>query len=223
MDASLDSILDSIAPPKTAKVYNSTWEKFLQVSGVTDVNELKEDHFLRYFFNLKSNGIKASTLWTTYSILNNTFQRKTGRKLQVMYPRLTMQLKAYQRGYERKIAKTFTIHEFRAFMQADVTSPYWLLRKAFAAIAWCGGLTCDELHRLTISSLTSTEYGFEVRYNHAKQFSEVKENSFVVPFNRNDRACRRDSLRVVRNSGGCLPPLNSRMHRRIPSTLVNYS
>ncbi len=97
-----------------------------------------------------------------------------------------MQLKAYQRGYTRKTAKTFCLYQLQAFMRADLPSPFWIVRKAFAAIAWSGGLRCDELHRLKIGSLALTEDGYEVTFTHAKQLGEVKVNKFLVPFNRED-------------------------------------
>lgn len=187
-DISMEEILGDMGPKKTGKVYNTTWQGFLDAMGVSTADDLTEKHFLTYFYNLKKNGQKASTLWTKYSMLNNVFQRQTGKKLQIQYPRLTMQLKSYQRGYTRKTAKTFHLHQLQAFMKADLPSPFWIVRKAFAAIAWSGGLRCDELHRLKVGSLELTEDGFEITYAHAKQLAEVKENKFLVPFNREDSA-----------------------------------
>ena len=70
-DISMEEILGDMGPKKTGKVYNTTWQGFLDARGVSTADDLTEKHFLTYFYNLKKNGLKASTLWTKYSMLNN--------------------------------------------------------------------------------------------------------------------------------------------------------
>jgi len=186
-DISIDDILKEIGPVKSEKAYNSLWESFLTFSSVSDATKLEEKEFIRYFHHLKSLGLKASSLWTKYSMLNNVYQRNTGQKLQ-RFPRLTMQLKSYQRGYVRKVAKVFTLQEFQTFIKMDLGTPYWIIRKAFAAIAWSGGLRCHELHRLKIENLHWSSEGCRISFTHSKQLAEEKENTILVPYNMDERS-----------------------------------
>ncbi len=188
-EVSLDDILQDMAPAKSSKAYESVWNDFLTFSCKEDPYQLDEADFMKYFHFLKKSGNqKSSTLWTKYSMLNNVYQRKTGKKLQTLSPRLTLQLKAYQRDYSRKVAAVFTLADFHKFLRLDLPSPYWIVRKAFAAIAWSGGLRCDELHRLTIGSLKKSDDGYVITFSHAKQLLERKENTFLVPFNKADQS-----------------------------------
>jgi len=182
---SVEEILKNIGPVKSEKAYESLWQDFISFANTYDPKLLEEVHFIRYFHHLKQLDLKSSTLWTKYSMLNNTFQRMTGEKLQ-KFPRLTLLLKSYQRGYTRKVAQTFTLQEFQTFIRKDLPSNFWIIRKAFAAIAWCGGLRCEEMHKLTPGCLTWTDNGCCVTFQHAKQLAEAKENSVLIPFNKND-------------------------------------
>lgn len=78
--------MGDMGPAKTGKVYNNTWTAFLEAVGVSSANDLTEKHFLAYFYNLKKNGLKASTLWTRYSMLNNVFQRQMGKNFRLNIP-----------------------------------------------------------------------------------------------------------------------------------------
>ena len=100
-----------------------------------------EDDFIRFFHYMReSRRYKASSMWTTYSRLNNSFQSLTGQSLQ-QWPRLKMLLKQYESGYERKTANIFMRGEILEVMKAPtMTSPFWILRKAAIALAFCGGL-----------------------------------------------------------------------------------
>ena len=205
MEVPIDTILDDIAPQKSGKVYKAIWDMFLTDVGMPGAEHLQEKHFLAYFYGLKKKGYKSSTLWNRFSILNNVYQRHTGKKLQLEYPRVIMQLKAYQNGYQRKCAKTFSLQEFLDFMKKPLQSKYWVVRKAFAAIAWSGGLRCHELHQLKIGSIKFTTEGCQVSFEHAKQVAEVKQNTILVPFNKtNPSICLASKVKMYLDELGPL-------------------
>ncbi len=201
---SMDEILKSMGPAKSGKAYDRVWQDLLDFTRISSPKELKEAHFMRFFFHLKKTGLKASSLWTKYSMLNNVYKRETGHKLQD-FPRLTLQLKSYNQGYVRKAAKTFSLLEFQAFMRMELDGPFWLVRKAFAAIAWCGGMRCDELHRLCIQDLQECPEGIKVNFTHSKQWAEAKENTILVPFNKSDPSiCLASKVKVYLDALGPL-------------------
>ncbi len=70
-----------------------------------------EDEFIYYFYYLRHTmNFKASTLWSTYSRINNNYQRRYGLKLQTL-SRLKHLLKQFSVGYERKTAQILTLDQ----------------------------------------------------------------------------------------------------------------
>ena len=107
-----------------------------------------------------------------------------GQKLQDMHPRCLLQLKQYNSGYQRKVAKMFTRLQINEFLAMTVEGPegFWLLNKAAAAIAFIGGLRIAELKSLKFKDLIENEDGIWVHYSPAKQRGEVKTAQFIIPF-----------------------------------------
>ena len=106
---SAEEILCSIKPVKSVKSYNKAWEDFEAFVGS---DERGEEEFIWLFNHLRNERNMASiTLWSVYSMINYTYQMKTGCKLQ-MFPRLTVLLKSYEANYTRKKASVFTKEQF---------------------------------------------------------------------------------------------------------------
>ncbi|CAB4045662.1 hypothetical protein DAPPUDRAFT_123885 [Paramuricea clavata] len=189
-----DEILNSVAPTKSKSAYDKAWESFLVFcdSNLTpgtewdDENQPKEDNFIKYFYHLRTEKeFKASSLWTTYSRLNNCFQRRYGKKLQ-QWPRITLLLKQYEHNYERKVAKIFSPEEINRAIQLHYSTPDWILRKCAVVLAYCGGMRCIELKSLTYDAISRDEEGVWVAYRAGKQKGEVKKNKFLVPYNKTE-------------------------------------
>ena len=74
----LAAIYETAAPMKTAARYDREWEDFLVYIGQDDpLYEPVEADFAQYFFHLHTDrDMQVSTLWSRYSRLNNTYQRK---------------------------------------------------------------------------------------------------------------------------------------------------
>ena len=69
---------DNVAPFKTAKQYDLAWRRFEEFRGNQD--EPTEEDYIEYMHHLREGGgpsgegYKYSTLWSLYSMLNNTHQ-----------------------------------------------------------------------------------------------------------------------------------------------------
>jgi len=184
----MERILGELQPSKSKDDYDKAHRVFMDFcKGETPSEEL----YMTFFDGLRNEKkYRSSTLWSFYSKLNSYHQIATGRKLQQDYPRLTMQLKNYNRGEIPKQSAVFTqeqIWEFLSNPFTDSTFPktYWILRKCLAAVAFCGGLRCAELKSLQFESFSKTEEGYIVKYRYvpAKQREEVKQAQFLIPIN----------------------------------------
>ena len=79
---------------------------------------LEEETFIQYFDykKMRRKWHPAPSYGAySYSILNNNYQMKTGEKLQ-KYPRITLLLKSYESGYQRKTANTSTKEQILLFL-----------------------------------------------------------------------------------------------------------
>jgi integrase len=136
-------------------------------------------------------------------MLNHCYQLEFGEKLQDLHPRVKLQLKQYNAGYVRKVAKTFTNFEINDFLAMTLPGPssFWLLRKAAATLAFSGGLRIAELKSLKFKNLTDSLEGIWVLYTPAKQRGEVKTSKFLVPANpENPATCYASHVRAYMNA-----------------------
>ena len=77
----VDDILKDSLPTQSKDIYVKKWREFLDFIG--DKEKPDETDFMQYFDNLHNNRkFKASSIWSTYSMLNSMFQREFGEKLQ---------------------------------------------------------------------------------------------------------------------------------------------
>ena len=177
-------ILDDLGPAKSSKVYDKAWIAF--TSFINNTGEPDEENYMQYLdFLAREKKYQASSLWCTFSKLNGMHQRYYGARLQ-RYPRIKLLIKKYEEGYTRTVAKVFTLHEIQAFMRLMLNGPYWQLRKAFVAVAYLGGLRCEESHKLRWGCLRYSDKGIFVNFTHAKQVGEQKTNEFLIPIKRED-------------------------------------
>jgi hypothetical protein len=150
-----------------------------------------EEDYIRYFYYLVTvKKFKVSSIWATYSRLNNCHQRLYGNRLQ-QWPRIKLVIKTFESGYKRKKTKVFSRDEIFCALQLNLFNPLWLLRKSAIILAYCGGLRCAELKSLKFGDLSRDQESIWIRYDQAKQKGEAKENKFLVPF---DPACSIECL-----------------------------
>ncbi len=183
----VDAILGNLVPAKSKLSYDKAWTLFKEHCQLQPGELPKEEHVMGYFdFLHREKKYKSSTLWSTFSMLNHCHQLEFGGlKLQDKFPRVKIQLKCYNAGYERKVAKVFEKSQIDTFLAMDHDGPvgFWLLRKAVAAIAFVGGLRIHELKNLKMEDVTEAADGIWINYTPAKQRGEVKRSRFLVPLN----------------------------------------
>jgi integrase len=182
----VEAILEDLLPRKSKAFYDKAWKKFKDHCGIKKGEKPSEAHFMGYFDYLcRVRKLKSSTMWTTFSMLNHCNQIEFGDRLQEAFPRLKVQLKQYNTGYVRKVAKVFTNLEINDFLCMTHEGPkgFWLLRKAVVALSYSGGLRTTELKNLKYRNLSDSPAGIWVDYTPAKQRGEVKTSRFLVPIN----------------------------------------
>ena len=82
------------------------------------------------------------------------------------------------------MASGFKLSDMQSFMRFELTSHYWIVQKAGAAIAFYGGLRGVKLRSLTFESFEhSSRKGYYFHYEHAKQ-QEVNDGRFLVPYSK---------------------------------------
>ena len=76
-EKSAEQILDALPPTKSAAAYVQAWNYFTQYRALREdtVKEPGEAIYVKYLDHLRNTKkYKASSMWTTYSLLNNTHQ-----------------------------------------------------------------------------------------------------------------------------------------------------
>ena len=87
----IDEILNDTLPEQSKELYNKKWEEFKSYIGEKPKPE--EADYIQYFDYLHTDKkLKASSVWSAYSMLNAVHQREFGEKLQA-FPRVTQLLK----------------------------------------------------------------------------------------------------------------------------------
>ena len=74
-EKSADQILEALPPTKSAAAYVQAWNYFTQYRALREdtVKEPGEAIYVKYFDYLRNTKkYEASSMWTTYSMLNNT-------------------------------------------------------------------------------------------------------------------------------------------------------
>ena len=114
MKRSASEIIENLTPRASAKRYNNAWDSFIRFSEKED--KPTESDFIEYFDYLQREKKYAPTsLWTFYSMINNKFQGLYGEKLQ-KFPSLTLLLKSFEAGHQRKTSKFFTKEEIDTYL-----------------------------------------------------------------------------------------------------------
>ena len=182
--------MEKLAPVASKESYEKCWQDFLNYNEGS--SDLSEDAFGIYLNHLKTDKeYQPTTIWKRFSMLNNTYQRRTGKKLQVEYPGLMLLLKSFEEGYTRKVSSIFSLQDILSFLSLPVEDKpsYWKLRKCAAVIGFTGGMRCAEIKDLMIEDLNiEPSKGVWVTFIPKKQRKEKKTKRFLVPFNQDDPA-----------------------------------
>ena len=146
-----DEVLLTVKP-KSRELYRKCWLAFMQFSEKSaefDERMPSELEFIAYFNHLRLECKRAlSSLWTTYSMLNTVVKGKYNKNLQ-SYHRFTRLVKSFDVDNKRK-AEVFSTQDMNEFLEKDLSTPYWIVRKAVAVLAYFGGLRLTELIDLQV-------------------------------------------------------------------------
>lgn len=146
-----------------------------------------EDELVRYFIHLRNNvKLAASSIWTTYSMINTVVKNKYGQRLQ-QFPKLTLLLKHFSvevtPNATRKEAAVFEFDDLVQFIAGpQISTPYWVVRKVVMIVAYFGGLRHTETMDLKLEKLTIDHEGVWITHGRPKLRGQSKgETTFLVP------------------------------------------
>ena len=133
-----------------------------------DVEPPSEHDLLAYFRFLRlEKKMASSSLWTTYSKINSMCKAKYALDMKRYY-RVARLIKTFDGDLPTK-ARIFSVEEIDKFIRCtEISSPYWLVRKACACVAFYGGLRLSEAINLQIENFQSTADGIYVTFSRSK-------------------------------------------------------
>ena len=162
--------------------YRKSWQDFKTFfpSVNFDVGRPAESQLIEYFTDLKTRGWAPTTCWTNFSMINSMIKNKYSFDVRNL-PRVITLLKSFE-GPPKKKAAIFSADDLRAFCEApELTGAYWDVRRAVVILAYFGGLRLIEAMELEIEKIEATPRGYKVTHSRAKQRSDKRHTSFLVP------------------------------------------
>ncbi|KAJ8916918.1 hypothetical protein NQ315_013388 [Exocentrus adspersus] len=136
----------SLLPAKSKEKYQKVYEKFCQWRITKNVQKTDENVIPAYFFE-KAKALKASSLWSTYSMLKSTLQINENMDIS-QYKKLVAFLKRQNDPYEAKKSN------FDYGKQAP--DDKFLLMKVVLIFGLNGACRRAELYSLTVKDIEDT-------------------------------------------------------------------
>ncbi|KAK4886540.1 hypothetical protein RN001_002811 [Aquatica leii] len=152
---SAEEAVASILPTKSANRYNDEYKKFIKWCNDNTIIEYSEVVLLAYF-KTKSETLKASTLWTTYSMLKSTLSIKHNINIS-KYSKLVAFLKRQNDLYQPKKSQIFTEKQIETFLQTASNEKFLLIKTALI-IAISGACRKSELTNLSTDAVQFLEH-----------------------------------------------------------------
>ena len=115
----------NLLPSKSRERYEKEYEVFKQWLKENHVKRITEDAVLVYF-SKKAETLKASTLWSKYSMLRSCVNIK--ENVDIKFPKVIAFLKRQASGFRSKKACTFTREDVNKFI-SQATDQYYLHMK----------------------------------------------------------------------------------------------
>ena len=172
---------------KTQAKYDIEWQRFVRFLELPErptINDITEEMIVQYLDFLHTElELAPTTVWSSFSKVDTTYQDMGGSKLQDKYPRSLKVLKHYQSGYVPNRATTFTFDQAKSFLENAPNEGKNLLHKAVVCMALYGGLRCADLVNIENDDIEVNDTsGVWVRYSVSKQSGQFhKSNTYVVP------------------------------------------
>ena len=195
--------------------YKNAWELFR--SSYADVEHEFEERtpsekeFLDYLVGMREGGKAASTILTTYSLLNGVMKHKYSFNMN-KYPRIGARLKVWQSEDVKKKAAVFTPEELKQFCESDeLQGGYWEVRKAIVALAYFGGLRLVEAMSLELEKISPGAEGFDVVHERAKGRTDKPNTKYTVPTKKVPKEGEQQTVEDSFDWAGCLGRYLSRV------------
>jgi len=141
-----------------------------------------EDEMLAFIKHLREDkAMASSTLWAMYSMINSVSKGKYSFNMK-QYSKVSQLLKSCDTDVQKK-ANIFQTKDINRFVHEDgISTPYWLVRKVVACLAYYGGLRSTEVMGLQVELCESTPEGVYVTHTRTKQRSDQRSSArFLVP------------------------------------------
>ncbi|KAJ3649653.1 hypothetical protein Zmor_021381 [Zophobas morio] len=136
---------EELLPSKSKERYEKQFQIFEDWRRLKNVTSLTEDVFLAYFAE-KSNSYKASSLWSTYSMLKAVLLLKENLDIS-KFCKVTAYLKRKSAGYQPKKSKCLSRDQIDKFL-LEAPDKEFLLMKVALIFGVSGACRCDELSRI---------------------------------------------------------------------------
>lgn len=117
--------LDSL-PIKSREKYEQQYINFMDWTNRNETDEISENTLLAYFAE-KSRVLKASTLWSHYSMLRATLAIKNNIHIK-QYPKLSAFLKQKSVGFRPQRSKTLSKCEMDLFLLEAPNDKYLMMK-----------------------------------------------------------------------------------------------
>lgn len=124
-----NSAILNLLPAKSKLQYENTYNQFNEWRTKKKAGKVSE-HVLLAYFEEKSKKVKASTLWSMYSMLKSTLNIKENIDLR-KFPKLVPYLKKKSVGYRAKKSKILTREQINRFITEANDENYLMMKVNF--------------------------------------------------------------------------------------------
>lgn len=163
----------------TCSKYKNTWLNFIKFC---QSNNPTEKDYYDYFLHLRDKGATGFTLLAKRTQLNH-YRRQLFGGCMKDFRSVTELLKGYEihDGMTGNAGvRKFSVAELFRFFAMDLQNPNWILWKAIIAVVMSGGINSQELRKMQVSDMMSTEEGFWATYSSPNN-PQLKK-TFLIPY-----------------------------------------
>ncbi|KAJ3651099.1 hypothetical protein Zmor_017159 [Zophobas morio] len=176
---------EELLPSKSKERNEKQFQIFEDWRRLKNVTSLTEDVFLAYFAE-KSSSYKASSLWSTYSMLKAVLLLKENLDIS-KFCKVTAYLKRKSTGYQPKKSKCLSRDQIDKFL-LEAPDKEFLVMKVALIFGVSGACRCDELSRMLVDDIEDQN---NVLIVHIPDSKTKKSRRFVVVDERNLATYRR--------------------------------
>jgi integrase len=179
--------LNDLIPPKSRRLYDFTYRRFLKWAEQHNASHYSENVLLTYFNHLSNNeNLKSSTLWSNYSMLKAELSINHNIRLG-KYTKLRAFLKRKNVGYKPKKTKILSKQQVDNFLHNAPNEKY-LATKVVLILGVTGGCRCDEITSLTMADIEDLGTLILIKLQDTKHY---KSRSFIIMENFYLEICRK--------------------------------